>query len=76
MVCYNSFFLSDLYVHVHVQHTPGNYYVLPQCKHLLATFLARKLSLCVERPTDLDRLSDLYNSHFTLAPETEITTDS
>jgi hypothetical protein len=41
------------------------------CKHLLATFLARKLSLCIERPTDLDRLSDLYNSHFTLA-ETEI----
>jgi len=36
------------------------------CKHLLATFLARKLSLCIERPTDLDQLSDLYNSHFTL----------
>ena len=45
----------------------------PQCKHLLATFLARKLSLCIERPTDLDHLSDLYNSHFKLA-ETEITT--
>jgi len=40
------------------------------CKHLLATFLARKLSLCIERPTDLDRLSALYNSHFTLV-ETE-----
>jgi len=44
------------------------------CKHLLATFLARKLSLCIERPTDLDHLSALYNSHFTLA-ETEITTE-
>lgn len=36
----------------------------PQCKHLLATFLARKLSLYIERPTDLNDFSTLYNLHF------------
>ncbi|KAF8806676.1 hypothetical protein BYT27DRAFT_7191244 [Phlegmacium glaucopus] len=44
------------------------------CKHVLATFLARKLSLCIERPTDLDDLSVLYNLNFTLA-ESETTTE-
>jgi len=44
------------------------------CKHLLATFLARKLSLCIERPTDLDDLSTLYNLNFTLA-STETTSE-
>jgi len=44
------------------------------CKHLLAAFLARNLSLCIERPTDLDDLTTLYNIHFALA-ETTATTE-
>ena len=68
MVCI--IFLPSELIYVHI--LPK----CPQCKHLLATLLARKLSMCIERPTDLDHLSALYNSHFTLAEaETENTTE-
>lgn len=56
MVRFVILFLLD-YVHL----------LMSQCKHLLAVFLARKLSLCIERPTDLEDLATLYNLHFTLA---------
>jgi len=57
MVCFMIIVILLNYVHL----------LLSQCKHVLATFLARKLSLCIERPTDLDNLSALYNLNFTLA---------
>jgi len=44
------------------------------CKHLLATFLARKLSLYIEMPTDLNDFSTLCNLNFTVA-ETKTTSE-
>ena len=68
MVCFQNnlqyFFCFFKYAH----------FLISQCKHLLAAFLARNLSLSIERPTDLDDLTTLYNMQFALA-ETTATTE-
>ncbi|KAF8160675.1 hypothetical protein B0H34DRAFT_346284 [Crassisporium funariophilum] len=43
------------------------------CKHILATLLARKLTLCIDRPTGADQLVALFTRHFPLTKDESTT---
>lgn len=44
--------------------------IVIQCKHILATLIGRRLSLCIDRPANTDDLAAIYCRLYPLPKET------